>query len=581
MTLHSVRFFCLWALALVLPFTASAKQPSLAPSLPDGAIGFVELSNLGEIVKSVKDSQAVKWALTTDEWKKFESSPEYLKANAAKSWAELMLGGNLWDASADLLSGRIAVALYPGEGTGSQPTGVAILHLDESKALERGRDLLKPLLGTAGKTVDTSAVWPGSNTWSVKDQAFVSINGGWVVAAQHRALLDRTLALLGNAKDKPAALATQENFASMERGLGEEHHARVWVNTATIKKSLGDRFGLPKKAEDGMASFIFGGLIELADRSPFAAATLDVRKNEVEGILTIAGDPAKLPEPAPLWYVQYPENGVIPLPKTPGTLFGFTMHRKLGQWYRQRDQLLADRLLPAFDTFETGIANLLPQKDFGQDILPLIGDNFTIVSAMQDYKHLDGAPGIKLPAFAAIFDLPKPAEGTDTFALFFQTLGAILNLNAGQESRQPSVMDTEMYNDTKLSYSRFLSKPKGDRLALAYNFQPAAASVGRKYILSSSVQLCRDLIDHFKKPESSQWQNRNSEMVVDFAGLAKLAELNEGFLRSQDIQKGTAPDAAEKRVGLLIKLLQQFDTLRYHSNADGGMFKMNLKLGWK
>jgi hypothetical protein len=322
-------------------------------------------------------------------------------------------------------------------------------------------------------------------------------------------------------------------------------------------------------------------LLELANQSPFAAATLDFRSQEIEGVLALAGDPARLPEPCALWYAQHPDNGVIALPNTPGTIGGFTIHRKIGQWYRQRDKLLADHLLPGFDNFETGIGNLLPQKDFGQDVLPLIGDNFTFVAALQTYDHLGGEPGIKLPAFAGIFDLPNPKDGADTFQLFFQTLGAILNLQAGQEGRQPAVMDSEFYHDTKITWSRLLSKPAGDRLAIAYNFQPAAAAVGRKYIVATSVQLCRDLIDHFKNPDASQWQNRNSELVIDIGGLAKLAEINEGFLRSQDIQKGTAPDAAEKRVGLLVALLRQFDKLRYYSTTESGLFKMRLSAGWK
>ena len=90
-----------------------------------------------------------------------------------------------------------------------------------------------------------------------------------------------------------------------------------------------------------------------------------------------------------------------------------------------------------------------------------------------------------------------------------------------------------------------------------------------------------DLVDHFKSPESSQWQNRNSEMVLNFGTLTALTELNEGFLRSQEIQKGTAPDAAEKRTGMLITLLKQFNSLRYHSSADGGLFRMHLKADWK
>ena len=576
-----LRLFLL-TLACVLPVsTSSARQPSLAASLPDGAIGFIEFSNLGEVVKTVRESKALELALASDEWKKFTASPDYQKVNTVRAAAEIMLGGSLWDASSELLSGRIAIALYPDPTNSRKPTGVAILRHDEAKTLERVRNLLKPFIAAAGKEVDTSALCPGSTTWTAKDQGFVSMHDTWIVAAQQRELLDRTLALLSGKQDKAAPLSAQHSIAEMEHALGGDHHAQLWVHTPAIQKALGERFGVPQKYEDGAASLIFGGLIELASRSPFAAATLDFHKNDIEGVLAIAGDPAKLPEPAALWFTHHPDNGVIALPNTPGTIAGITIHRKLGDWYRQRDKLLADHLLPAFDKFETDIGNLLPQKDFGQDVLPLIGDNFTFVSALQSYDHLGGSPGIKLPAFAAIFDMPKPEDGAATFQLFFQTLGAILNLQAGQEGRQPSVLDTEIYKDTKITWSHFLDKPKGERLALAYNFQPAAASTGRKYIIATSVQLCRDLVDHFKNPDASQWQNRNSEMILDISALAKLAELNEGFLRSQDIQKGQSPEAAEKRMGLLLTVLKQFNTLRYHSSSDNGLFQMHLNTSWK
>jgi hypothetical protein len=394
-------------------------------------------------------------------------------------------------------------------------------------------------------------------------------------------VLDRALQLLAGAPEKPAALSAHASFAAMERALGDDHHLRAWVDTALLTSAMGPRFGLPQKFNDGFASLLFGGLLELTSRSPSAAAALDVQASGIAALVAIPGDPDKLPEPSALWFTQHPKNGVIALPATPGTLAGITMHRKIGQWYRLRDQLLADPLLPAFDKFETDIGNLLPQKDFGEDVLPLIGDNITLTAALQDYKHLAGQPGIKLPAFAAIFDLPQPEAGADTFALFFQTLSAILNLQAGQEGRQPSVLDSEFYKETKITFSRFLEKPTGDRLPLAYNFQPAAATVGRKYIIATSVQYCRDLVDHFKNPEASTWQNRNSELRLDASALTRLAELNEGLLRSQEIQKGQSPDSAEKRIRLLLTILGRLDSLRYHSHPEDGMFKMHLNLGWK
>jgi len=568
-------------LLLILPSTGAARQPSLAAFLPGGAAGFAEVSNLSEIIHAVRHSRNLEWITGTDEYRQYEKSPDFRKVTAFRATAELMLGASLWDASADLLTGRIAVAFYPDPDNPMVPQAVAIARFDESKTLGRLREALNSLLTASGSEIDTSAVLPGSASWRIQDQFFITLHAEWLVAARQRPLLDRTLALLAGAKDAPAALAADAGFAAMEQAVGVDHHARAWVDAALVKRVAGPRFGLPAKFQDGMASLIFGGLVELADHSPFAAAALDVHASDLEGMLVVAGDPAKLAEPAGLWFTRFPDNGVIDLPKTPGTIAGVTLHRKLGQWYRLRNQLLDDRLLPAFDKFETDIGNLLPQKDFGEDVLPLIGDNFTLTAALQRYDHLDGEPGIKLPAFAAVFDMPDPAAGADTFALFFQTLSAILNLQAGQEGRQPSVLDSEFYRETKITFSRFLDKPKGDRLPIAYNFQPAAAGVGRKYIVATSLQYCRDLIDHFKNPEAVQWQNRNAEMVIDAGALTKLGELNEGLLRSQEIQKGQSPEAAGKRISLLLAALGQLDSLRYHSSSEGGMFRMHLKTSWK
>jgi hypothetical protein len=576
----NLRFLPSLLLSLLLPLVAVARQPSVASVLPSGAVAFAEVSDLGSVITSVRDSQALEWALASDQYKAWEKSPDAKKANAVRATAQLMLGVPLWDAAAGLLDGRVALALYIDPAQPKKPSAVVLLRPEKTQMLAKVREILKPLLEASGEAVDTAALCPGSATWLSKDKAYVTMHEGWMLAAQDRALLDKTLALLAGAKDQPT-LAGQPGFAEMDKLTGDGHHVRAWVDGAQMRKLAGERFGIPEKAENGGVSLLFGGLVELAVRAPFAAGTLDFQAHSVEAALTVAGDPAQLPEPGGLWYAQHPANGVIALPKTNGSLAGLTIHRKLGDWYRQRDKLLADHLLPAFDKFETDIGNLLPRKDFGEDVLPLIGDNFTLLAALQSYDHLGGQPGIKLPAFAAVFDLPKPVEGADTFGLFFQTLSAILNLQAGQEGRQPSVLDSEFYKETKITFSRLLDKPEGDRLPIAYNFQPAAACVGRKYIIATSVQYCRDLVDHFKNPDAMQWQKRNAEFVLDAAALAKLAEMNEGFLRSQEIGKGTSPEEAEKRIGLLITALKQLDAVRYHSGTQSGAFRMNLSASWK
>ncbi len=53
--------------------------------------------------------------------------------------------------------------------------------------------------------------------------------------------------------------------------------------------------------------------------------------------------------------------------------------------------------------------------------------------------------------------------------------------------------------------------------------------------------------------------------------------MNEGFLRSQEIGKGIAPDVAERRIGPVVTALRQFYTVRYPSGTENGTFKMDLR----
>lgn len=562
-----------------LGLTAQSNE-SPAADLPEGAIAYIELLDFGNVVRGIQGSEALVWLLSTDEFRTYQATPDYIKANAVKIIAEIILGSSLWNASADLLDGEIALGFYPNPSDEKKPHSIAIVRTPDSKTRARLRALLKPLLILFSKETDTKDLCANAKTWGEDGKGYISMHDEWLIATPDRALLDRTLTRLGGKQDGKS-IASQPGFTEMETGLGKKHHARAYVNTAMISQATGPRFGKPQAFEDGMASFLFGGLLELAGESPFAGMTLDFAGKDFEITTAVAGTPDSLEEPYGLYFAKHPESGVIDIPNTEGTIAGLTFHRKLGEWYRQRDTLLAEQLLPAFDKFETDIGNLLPQKDFGQDVLPLIGDNFTLLAAHQKYDHLDGEPGVKLPAFAVIFDLAKPEEGADLFQLFVQTLSSVINLQAGQEGRQPWVLDIDLHNDTKITWSRYMEKPEGERLPIVFNFQPAAAAVGRKYIIATSVQLCRDLIDHFKAPESTTWQNRNAEFKLDFAQLTALARLNEGFLRSQEIQKGTPPDMAQKKLDMLMSVMSQFDSLRYHSVSENGLFKMHLRGSWK
>ena len=85
------------------------------------------------------------------------------------------------------------MGLYADPQAAPKPSAVVILRPAQNKTLLRVQEILKPLLDAAGESVDTSAQCAGSATWVTKEKAFITMHAGWMVAAQQRDLLDRTL----------------------------------------------------------------------------------------------------------------------------------------------------------------------------------------------------------------------------------------------------------------------------------------------------------------------------------------------------------------------------------------------------
>jgi hypothetical protein len=310
--------------------------------------------------------------------------------------------------------------------------------------------------------------------------------------------------------------------------------------------------------------------------------TLEIKENRFVLTSGISGDSRKLDEAHRVFFSDPEGPGTPDIPQLPSLIGGFTFHLDLANWYKQREKLLETQILPAFDQFETGIGNLLPGKDVGEDIVPLIGRNIMFVAAPQDYSHLAGKPGIKLPGFGLMIELAKPEEGGDLFQLFFQTLSAILNLAAGQQKHEPWVMKSESYKEVQISYGRYLKKPQGDSLPVVFNFMPASARVGNKFLICSSVETCRQLIDNLKSPAAAASRpNRNLNFEIHAAPLADILESNRDVFQARSIQQGTEAKQAEAEFSMLLQVIRYFQNLRLSTQVLPEGFQIQFEGSWK
>ena len=573
-----------WTMA-VPEVAISAEGGSLVRHLPAGALGTVEVAGLAPIIDKIEKSEALKQYLDSPLYDDALKTDPVRQALAGKAIAEAQLGMSLWQAAKTYLGDRIALGVY-APSDGKQPDGVLIVQVKEAGDLTKLIEKLTPLMALAGRDVKLSDREGGGKLITLKDGNEVVVKDRWVVASKNRDLLAQTLANLAESKD--SGLANEAAWKTMAAQMGERHQGQICVNLARIKELVGQTRLIPEKLDNPVVSLLYGGLVELANSSPYVGVTLDVRDDRFSLQSAVAGKASDIDDAHRAMLVN-PEKPLAPfVPNVPGRLGAISLSRDFVTWYKAREKLLEAKLLPEFDKFETGLATFLPGKDFAEDVLPVLTGRIAFVSAPQDFSNLDGKPGVQLPAFGLVVELAKPQEGADLFNVVTQTLLAIVNINAGQEKRQPWVQTSESYHNVQINFARFLQRPKGEQLPTAYNFQPASALVGDRFIFSSTLGMCRQLVDALTgesasaKPASATGaalpnfvQELNPSIGAD------LLEANAAVIHAKSIQGGKTAEQSARELDGLCKLLRHLTPIKFDTVQYPDHMRLELHGGWK
>ena len=589
---RSVGWFFLFMFIVTGANTGRAEETaagngSLAAYLPDGAIGTLETAKLAPLIERIETSGALQMVLDSPQWREALKQDQVQKGLAGKAIAEGQLGMSLWQFAKTYLGDRMILGVYPPLQPGSPPEGVIIVRVNEAASLSKLWDRLTSLIPLAGNKLKIGDYAGGGRLITVDDGGQIVVRDRWIVMSKVKSLLDQTLQNLANPSETKVGLLESAAWKEMGTQLGTDHHVQLCVNVPGITQLVGHR--LPSKLDNPVVSLLFGGYMELAAGSPYLGSTLDVYENHFELKSTVSGDPKQLDaahRPFVLEREPVPRADVPSL-KTP--LNGFSLTRDFSKWYRNREALLDASLLPNFDKFETGLATFLPGRDLGEEVLPLLGQRLTIVTSPQNYTNLKGKPGVQLPGFALLLDLTKPAEASDVLNLVFQSVILISNFQAAQEGRQPFVLSSESYHETQIAYAKYVKTPDGATLPISYNFQPASARVGNRYVFATSLELCRELVDTLKAEASATpiasdalgGAVRDLFLELSPAVGADLLESNQQILIAQNLQQGKSADQSAQELAALFKILRQLTPVTFSSTRHADRWVFELRGGWK
>jgi hypothetical protein len=347
------------------------------------------------------------------------------------------------------------------------------------------------------------------------------------------------------------------------------------------------RFTLPEKLGPP-PTFLFGSWLEAARKAPWASASLSWSDRRLAAELTLAAPEGGFGD-AFAGFLPTKGAGAPGLVGPPGTIASLGLWRDLTAIWEARAELFAPEVVQRLAKLDTVAGQFFGGRDFGSGVLGALGTDWRLVVARQDEAGLDPAPDLKLPAVALIVDL-KPDDGdfAQRLKVAFQSFVGLANLGAAQTQAPPLELGSETCDGVTILTSRFM-KPKvppadkgTEAVHYRHNYSPAAAQVGDRFILSSSVGLARDLIRVQKEPRKPEDATLVAE--ADGAELARLLERDRARLVMRDmLRKGLDKPAAEAGFDGLLGLVRYLGharlTVRDGEGSDAVRLALDFALG--
>ncbi len=573
------RGLCAWlALAFFLQLWAPAARaeesaPSLANRVPGGAYAFVETAGLSKPIGSARGPELLNGVIQSEDFAELRKKEWYKDFESSRKMAEFVLRMSLWEASSKLLGGRVGFAVYPSDD-GGDPELTLLVRPSEPSQWLKDRVWSAPLIRLGLKRIERIAF--GSEvaayrTRGSKDRAtYFALHSDWVAVASNESLLKKTVVLQGPEKirigEPGPRLGDEVPYQRMTKRMGAAHFGRAFIDTqrvAQLAKSAGPNLGIAKNLDDPMLSLFLGGVVELLDNSRFAGFALDRHGKQLSFKSGIDARPQDVAEQYRIFFSDNPSTGMRALPEVSGLIGGFTLYREFGNWYRRRGDVLKDSLIPGVEGFQGDIGDILLGKTDAKG-KSVIGDKVAFVSAMRDDAGSE-PNGAALPGFAFTVDLAKPADADKTVAAIFDAV--LEEIRNGEKEKFTWQHAEETHNGIKIKYA----KTKSGKRTLA----PAVARVGDQLIVSSSCQLCRDLVTVLAKPGPTV-KGRDLMFQLRSAPLGSLIETNREEYYAQLIKDGRSSKQALDDLQNIDNILALFSSIEGSTTATNGIFEMHV-----
>jgi hypothetical protein len=404
----------------------------------------------------------------------------------------------------------------------------------------------------------------------------------------HAAVVGSALLLSNSEKALHAGLDRHHNGGkqSMAEVSGVHEAAQLlppqplvsaWLNMTKIKQSPEAKAAYKAPPRDDPAlTIVLGQYLNLLGRTPYVCAGIYSDKEGFSATIRTPRGREGMGGDKLLHIPPAGAPGSRPLLKPANLLYSESNYFEIANIWKERDKLFNEKQVQQFDALEKKSAPFLIGTKLSK-LFMQAGPYYRFVAVHQakiDYKT---TPKISIPAFALVWELREP----EAFGKSIESVLRGVALLVGSQANLKLI--EEQYKDCKLVGYRFPEdqKLKGDINDLRFNFMPCFTRVGDQFVVSSTMGLCRELVDLIHKEGNSPSRGQASTTKSSLYGpgaAAYLQTLEDLLVATASLDQAFTPKEARQQVKASFDFVRGLGALSLEASFHDKMFQYDVRL---
>lgn len=561
------------AIALVIPASVLADAPKdPLRFVPSQAEVVVKVERPRALLEAVENHQLVQEAFKIGGVREFYDSTNFRRLNQLIAYFEKELGKDKYELLDGLTGGG---GVFAAKFSKPNAVMLAVQARDEA-LLQRFATMLHELAENElarqeVKEPIKKTTYEGIDTYRFGPVRLALIDGALLLTNEDRVLKHLLHQHLGKEKIEP--IAKLSSFVEGRKTIPPTAHVWAWLNMDAVHQLPNYKTGFEAGIQDPNLIILFGGLVDVIKRTPSVTAYLAQEKSDWRIRVQM---PRGRDGMAPIANMVLPRNdpGSLPLLQPPRTLASLSYFMDLGEFWKHRDKIFNEKQAKSLDQAEKQAAKFLGGVKLGT-LFQQMGNHQRVVFATPASSPYKTEPATKIPAFAVALDMRDPQFAK---SMNFILRGAALIGSFASKSGLKMV-ETDHSGCKLVCYYFPENKPfEGDPNGIRFNFSPCFTTVGDQLVLSSTVELGKDLIDEIKRGSKDTAQPATMRTQLYASGAAQALRAGEEQVLTQLIlTQALPPGAAREEVRRIIDLVERLGVLGVEINYGQNDFRFDVK----